>query len=105
MKGSEMKCGFCRFTVPNDALICGHCHADFTYKIHYSELIFLVPLWLVLGFIGAAFISHFLGEMGFKNAIVIVVILVEFFAVKEAIKRSTYAYADKHGRIVECECD
>ena len=104
MKGSKMKCGFCRFTVPNDALICGHCHVEFTYKIHYEELIFLVPLWLFLGFAAAAIISGLIGDMGSKN-IVFIVLIVEFFAVKEAIKRSTYAYANNNGRIVKCECD
>lgn len=45
-----MKCLYCKFTVPNDANVCGHCGRDLTEqhrhrtKWFYSCLIVFVPV-------------------------------------------------------------
>ncbi len=50
-----MKCGFCKYKIPKDAKICGHCHAEVEW---YYE-----PVWQIesaLGAIGFVLYSYFI---------------------------------------------
>ena len=54
---NPMKCGFCKFTVPDDALVCGHCGADYVRYFSFSKLIDKIYIPFIAFLIGAWAVS------------------------------------------------
>ena len=100
-----MKCGYCKFKVPNNALICGHCGVDFTYKFSWNKFFKKIESWLAIPTalfgLGVAMFMRSGGEFPFL--VIILYIGCAIYLINNFYKNSYDAFATKDGNTVNCE--